>query len=90
MVLVVFVLSLLLLLLLLLLPLLPCLWQVFERAVTDNADTEARELMMWASCVVGTAMGNCGVHLPHGLSYSVCGSVKVHFYSPVYFVVILS
>eukprot|EP00127_Corallochytrium_limacisporum_P007053 Clim_evm13s241 gene=Clim_evmTU13s241 len=47
-----------------------------QRAITDRNDMEAREQLMWASTVVGTAMGNAGVHLPHGLSYPVSGSVQ--------------
>lgn len=42
----------------------------------DESDHEAREKMLWASTIVGTAMGNAGVAIPHGLSYPVCGHVK--------------
>eukprot|EP00128_Syssomonas_multiformis_P017112 Colp12_sorted_trinity150504_noHs@7565 len=50
--------------------------EFFERAVNDPSDLHAREQMMWASTIAGTAMGNAGVHLPHGLSYPVCGHVS--------------
>ena len=50
--------------------------EFFERAIVDPTDFEARERMLWASTIVGTAMGNCGVAIPHGLSYPVCGHVK--------------
>ena len=50
--------------------------EYFERAIKDDSDYEAREKMLWASTIVGTAMGNAGVALPHGLSYPVCGHVK--------------
>merc|ERR1712137_623330 len=50
--------------------------EYFERALADPEDWEAREKMLWASTLVGVAMGNCGVAIPHGLSYPVCGHVK--------------
>lgn len=50
--------------------------QFFERVLQDESDMEARQQMMWASTIVGTAMGNAGVAVPHGLSYPVCGHVK--------------
>ena len=50
--------------------------EFFERAIVDDTDVEAREKMLWASTIVGTAMGNAGVAVPHGLSYPVCGHVK--------------
>lgn len=46
------------------------------RAVTDAGDTEAREQLMWASTLAGIAFGNSGVHLPHGMSYSVAGLIR--------------
>ena len=46
------------------------------RAVTDAADLEAREQMMWAATLAGIAFGNAGCHLPHGMSYSVSGLVR--------------
>ena len=47
----------------------------FERAVADENDTEARHQMMFAAMLAGIAFGNSGVHLPHGMSYSVAGLV---------------
>jgi hydroxyacid-oxoacid transhydrogenase len=47
-----------------------------ERAARDAADTEARSSMMWAATLAGSAFGNAGVHVPHGMSYSVAGMVK--------------
>jgi len=47
-----------------------------ERAVADAADSEAREQMMWAATLAGIAFGNAGVHIPHGMSYSVAGMVR--------------
>ncbi|MEM9533698.1 MAG: hydroxyacid-oxoacid transhydrogenase [Pseudomonadota bacterium] len=41
------------------------------RAVNDPQDAEARAQVMWAATLAGIAFGNCGVHLPHGMSYSV-------------------
>lgn len=52
------------------------LGQYLQRAVNDAADTEARERLMWASTLAGIAFGNAGVHVPHGMSYSVAGLVK--------------
>ena len=50
--------------------------QHLERAVVDAEDREAREKMMWASTLAGIAFGNAGVHLPHGMAYSVAGMVE--------------
>lgn len=47
-----------------------------ERAVADAADHEARDNMMFAATLAGLAFGNAGVHIPHGMSYSVAGLVK--------------
>lgn len=54
-----------------------------ERAVADAADHEARDQMMYAATLAGIAFGNAGVHLPHGMSYSVAGLVK-EFRAPGY------
>ncbi|KNC51894.1 iron-containing alcohol dehydrogenase [Thecamonas trahens ATCC 50062] len=45
--------------------------QYLVRAVTDADDVAARDGMMLASTVVGTAMGNAGTALCHGMSYPV-------------------
>jgi alcohol dehydrogenase class IV len=46
------------------------------RAVNDASDREARDNMMFAATLAGIAFGNSGVHVPHGMSYSVAGMVK--------------
>lgn len=46
------------------------------RAVHDGSDHEAREQMMLAATLAGVAFGNAGVHLPHGMSYSVAGLIR--------------
>lgn len=46
------------------------------RAISDAGDTEARHQVMWAATLAGIAFGNAGVHLPHGMSYSVAGLVR--------------
>lgn len=46
------------------------------RAVNDAADHEARDAMMAAATLAGIAFGNSGVHVPHGMSYSVAGLVR--------------
>ena len=50
------------------------------RAVNDRSDEEARHAMMLAATLAGIAFGNSGVHIPHGMSYSVAGLVRD--YSP--------
>ena len=50
--------------------------QYLVRAVEDSADTEARHGMMLAATLAGIAFGNSGVHIPHGMSYSVAGLVR--------------
>ena len=47
-----------------------------ERAVRDADDHEARDSMMFAATLAGIAFGNAGVHVPHGMSYSVAGLVR--------------
>lgn len=47
-----------------------------ERAVADAGDHEARDAMMFAAMLAGIAFGSSGVHLPHGMSYSVAGMVR--------------
>ena len=46
------------------------------RAVDDAGDHEARDAMMYAATLAGIAFGNSGVHVPHGMSYSVAGLVR--------------
>ena len=50
------------------------------RAVNDAGDREARDSMMFAATLAGIAFGNSGVHVPHGMSYSVAG--LVHDFHP--------
>ncbi len=46
------------------------------RAVRDSSDQEARCGMMYAATLAGIAFGNSGVHLPHGMAYSVAGMIR--------------
>jgi len=46
------------------------------RAVRDSEDDEARQGMMYAATLAGIAFGNSGVHLPHGMAYSVAGMIR--------------
>lgn len=52
------------------------LGQYLERAVNDASDHEARDQMMYAATLAGIAFGNSGVHVPHGMAYSVAGLVR--------------
>ena len=52
------------------------LGKYLERAVSNAADAEAREQMMWAATLAGIAFGNAGVHAPHGMAYAVAGLVR--------------
>ena len=52
------------------------LGQYLERAVSDASDFEARDQMMYAATLAGIAFGNSGVHVPHGMAYSVAGLVR--------------
>ena len=52
------------------------LGQNLARAVNDASDTEARDNMMYAATLAGIAFGNSGVHVPHGMAYSVAGLVR--------------
>ncbi len=50
--------------------------QYLQRAVADAKDVEARSQMMYGATLAGIAFGNAGVHVPHGMSYSVAGLVR--------------
>jgi hydroxyacid-oxoacid transhydrogenase len=52
------------------------LGQYLVRAVNDASDSEARDQMMYAATLAGIAFGNSGVHVPHGMAYSVAGLVR--------------
>ncbi len=47
-----------------------------ERGVNDASDREARDNLMYAATLAGIAFGNSGVHVPHGMAYSVAGLVR--------------
>ncbi len=50
--------------------------QYLVRAVADAEDSQARHGMMYAATLAGIAFGNSGVHLPHGMAYSVAGLIR--------------
>lgn len=50
--------------------------QYLVRAVNDATDTEARDKLMYAAMLAAIAFGNSGVHVPHGMAYSVAGLVR--------------
>ena len=50
--------------------------QYLVRAVRDAEDDQARHGMMYAATLAGIAFGNSGVHLPHGMAYSVAGLIR--------------
>jgi len=52
------------------------LGQYLVRAVVDTSDLQARDQMMYAATLAGISFGNSGVHVPHGMAYSVAGLVR--------------
>jgi hydroxyacid-oxoacid transhydrogenase len=49
------------------------------RSVKHPEDKEARSAMMYAATLAGISFGNAGVHVPHGMSYSVAGLIKDYY-----------
>ena len=54
--------------------------EFLQRAYDDPSDDEARGMMMLAASYGGIGFGNAGLHLAHGMSYTVSG--MVHDYRP--------
>lgn len=50
--------------------------EYLERGVSDAADIEARDKLMWGATLAGLAFGNCGTHLPHAFSYAISHLIK--------------
>lgn len=50
--------------------------QFLPRAFKDPGDDEARGMMLLAASYGGIGFGNAGLHLAHGMSYSVSGMVR--------------
>ena len=53
--------------------------QYLLRAVKQPDDQEARSAMMYAATLAGISFGNAGVHVPHGMSYSVAGMIRDYY-----------
>ncbi len=45
--------------------------QYLVRGVSDSADHEARDALMFGASLAGMAFGNSGTHLPHAMSYGI-------------------
>jgi hydroxyacid-oxoacid transhydrogenase len=50
----------------------------YLRRAQDSSDVEARAQMLLASSAAGMGFGNAGVHLCHGMSYTVASQVKTY------------
>ncbi|MCP4008590.1 MAG: iron-containing alcohol dehydrogenase [Proteobacteria bacterium] len=53
--------------------------QYLLRSVNSPHDKEARSAMMYAATLAGISFGNAGVHVPHGMSYSVAGMIRDYY-----------
>ncbi len=49
------------------------------QSVNSPHDKKARSAMMYAATLAGISFGNAGVHVPHGMSYSVAGMIKDYY-----------